>query len=403
MQRPPIYTNPIGLSSLFPICGLPIRLDSYKGCVFNCAYCFARARERSIHDTKVKPADPNYLNKLFKRSIDENKESFVGQFIQRRVPIHFGGMSDPFQPAETKYKTSLAYLRTFARYSYPVVISTRGVMVAEEPYLILLKQMKSVIIQFSLSSIDDQRSSVVEEERVSPSNILRAMEKLAKHGVSVTSRWQPYIPTLGESIPDFISTVSSAGCSHLSFEHLKILIGRRQRVVQSVHDYNGIDILDYYKKEGAYYLGREFILPAETRLKRVLEVRDITHKAGMTLGVADNDLQHYSDTDCCCSGADKFEGFDNWFKYQASYAIRKSRGKEISLEAIKDEWAPTGSIDRYLNSMSRLSTRGESEGTLKQHLQYRWNNPGSEGCPSFYYGIEPAGRYSSDGNIIFSQ
>lgn len=33
--------NPINVSSKFAICGLPIRVDSYKTCSFGCKYCFA--------------------------------------------------------------------------------------------------------------------------------------------------------------------------------------------------------------------------------------------------------------------------------------------------------------------------------------------------------------------------
>jgi len=33
--------NPISFSSKIGICGLPIRLDTYKTCSFSCKYCFS--------------------------------------------------------------------------------------------------------------------------------------------------------------------------------------------------------------------------------------------------------------------------------------------------------------------------------------------------------------------------
>lgn len=36
---------PIAVSSKFAICGVPIRLDSYKTCSFGCKYCFAENRK----------------------------------------------------------------------------------------------------------------------------------------------------------------------------------------------------------------------------------------------------------------------------------------------------------------------------------------------------------------------
>lgn len=37
--------NPINVSSKFAICGLPIRVDTYKTCSFGCKYCFANNRK----------------------------------------------------------------------------------------------------------------------------------------------------------------------------------------------------------------------------------------------------------------------------------------------------------------------------------------------------------------------
>ena len=37
--------NGLNVSSKFAICGLPIRIDSYKTCSFGCKYCFAENRK----------------------------------------------------------------------------------------------------------------------------------------------------------------------------------------------------------------------------------------------------------------------------------------------------------------------------------------------------------------------
>jgi len=36
--------DPLDATSKFPICGMPIRIDSYRTCTFGCKYCFANAR-----------------------------------------------------------------------------------------------------------------------------------------------------------------------------------------------------------------------------------------------------------------------------------------------------------------------------------------------------------------------
>src|SRR5262249_7117184 len=129
-----------------------------------------------------------------------------------------------------------------------------------------------------------------------------------------------------------------------------------------------------YSREGARRDGREYILPARVKLPTVLEVRDATRQAGVSLGVADNDLQYLSASDCCCSGVDRFPGLEGWFKHRVAYAVRRCRGRRISYGAIARYWAPEGFVDRWLNSHSRLGGPGaEVGGTLEDHIRARWN------------------------------
>lgn len=37
--------TPLSVSSKFAICGVPLRMDTYKTCSFNCKYCFANFRK----------------------------------------------------------------------------------------------------------------------------------------------------------------------------------------------------------------------------------------------------------------------------------------------------------------------------------------------------------------------
>lgn len=396
------YTTPLALTSLFVLCGLPLRLDSYKGCAFNCRYCFARAREGSS-GSAVKPADPNHLARVFKEVFGRGKvgRSLVRQFLQRRVPIHFGGMSDPFQPAERRYNVTLSYLRTLQEYAYPVAISTRGVLSAESPYLDLLAEMPNVVVQFSMSTTVDRYSGVFEEDLVRPSKILCAMERLRSRGVKVTCRWQPYVPGLSEDPRTYVESVAATGSCHLSFEFLKLGKERKERVASAFREYAGVDLYDIYRSFGGRYLGRELILPGQMRLPRILEVRDLARRYGMTFGAADNDFQFLSDTECCCSGVDRFPGFENWFRFQIGHAVRRCRGQRITFSSIAGEWVPEGSIDRYLNSMTRLSSRSGQVGTIPEHLARRWNFACKEGSPGYFYGIVNTGETEVDKTNVY--
>ena len=398
-----VYTRPLTLTSQFSFCGLPLRLDSYAGCAFRCSYCFARYRGGNLGGDFVRPANPHALERIFTRALHSQPEKpgVIAQFLRRRVPVHFGGMSDPFQPAETRYRITESFLKVLAAHQYPTVISTKGSIVASQPYFDLLREIRNVVVQFSFSSTRDQTARLVEPFSTPPSELLRAMGTLVRQGVNVTCRWQPYIPGVSEPASEFLSRVASTGCSHVGFEHLKLPVERQNPLWESLIHGVGRNLHDEYKQLGAKRDGLEYVLPIEYKLPTVLEVASLVRKQGMTFGAADNELQFVSDTNCCCSGVDQFPGFENWFKHQIAYAVRKCQGKAITYAAIAREWCPLGSIDRFLNRDARLSSRCESAGTMRDHIRMRWNDPRSPGNPASFYGVIPTSKTTASGQRVY--
>jgi DNA repair photolyase len=132
-------------------------------------------------------------------------------------------MSDPFQPAELRFGITRETLKILAKFEYPTVISTRGLIASSPRYLNLLREMKFVVVQFSMSSSRDDIADVLEPRSSPPSQLLRSMETLAQAGIPVTCRWQPYVPGQSEDPAEFAGRVSGTGCAHISFEHLKVL------------------------------------------------------------------------------------------------------------------------------------------------------------------------------------
>lgn len=397
------YTTPLGITSQFSFCGLPLRLDSYAGCAFRCVYCFAIYRGGNTFGENVRPADHKKIERIFQSALRSETSSvgMIGQFLRRRVPVHFGGMSDPFQPAENRYRVTESILRVLATHHYPTVISTKSSLIASEPYISLLRHINYVVVQFSFSSTIDKISDRFEHFSDPPTKLMKSMEKLTNEGVSVTCRWQPFIPGVSEPPSEFIPRMASTGCKHVGLEHLKIPVERRHPLWDKLANGVNRDIFEEYRELGARLDGREFILPAQEKLSLVLETAAISRKHGLTFGAADNEFQYMSDTDCCCSGIDQFPGFENWYKYQIGYAVRKCRGKKISYESIAQEWHPTGSIDRYLNSHSRLSKSGNSLGTVTDHILAKWNNPELPGSPASFYGVVPTDQSTATGERVY--
>jgi DNA repair photolyase len=391
------FTTPLSITSQFSFCSLPVRLDSYRGCSFSCAYCFATQRGGASPAPQIAKADPEMLRHALARSDREGLDSRspLIQMLARRVPIHFGGMSDPFQPAERKWQVSRAFLEILNAWKYPVVISTKSRMIGEDRYTRLLAELNYVVVQFSMSTVNDAQAKLVEPHSSAPSDLLRTMETLSRQGIKVTSRWQPFIPGFSDQPNSFVTAIASSGAKHLSFEHLKVPVERRKEGANATI----AQARSIYRDSSARRDGREYVLRASNKLNVVTEVRSECHRYGLTFGAGDNELLHLSDTEGCCSGVDRFAGFENVFRYTVACAVRRSIGNPISMDWISNEWRPTGSIDRYLNSRSRLAARLSVDGTIEDHIRYRWNDPSANGGPASFFGVEA--RNTRGGHTAF--
>lgn len=395
------YENPLTVTSQFPFCGLPLRLDSYIGCQFQCGFCYARNRIES--HSGIAPAAPGYLKRTFRRAFSEGpaRPGLAAEFLRKGVPIHFGGMSDPFQELESRFQVTFDYLTTLRDFQYPTVISTRGILVAQEPYISLLREIKSVVVQFSMTSTSDSHRRQLEPYSPSASSLLEAMTRLSKAGIPVTCRWQPYVPGKTEDPGTFVHRVACSGAKHLALEHLKVPIDANAKAWQRFETESGVAWRHVYKNGSAARDGREYVLRGTQKLDTIRIVAGLTREAGMTFGAADNEYQYLSDTKCCCAGVDQFDGFHNWFKHQIAYAVRKSEDRIITYESIAQEWSPAGSVDRFLNSHTRLGKKLGVKGTVSDHIRFRWNHPDVYGSPASFSGVVPTEEFSEKGMRIY--
>lgn len=109
-----LYKNIINHTSQFPMCGNPFRADTYRGCTHGCCYCFAKYMPQNEHqyvnedgskgyESNIQVGDVSLFERWIRQAITENNTSNIRlELLNRRVPLHLGGLSDPFQPLEFK-------------------------------------------------------------------------------------------------------------------------------------------------------------------------------------------------------------------------------------------------------------------------------------------------------------
>lgn len=387
----------ISITSQFYFCGVPFRLDSYSNCSYDCIYCFSKLRKGNYEKSKDVYADCSKLGSYL-RQANKNiaSSNIIVECLRRRMPLHWGGMSDPFQPCEQKEKVSYGLLKLLKQYNYPIIISTKSNLIIEEPYFSLLQSYPNLIVQVSLCSSDDKIRKRLESKAPSVRDRLLMISKLTSCGIKVFCRFQPIIQGVNSSDERLLRKIKRAGCGLVIVEHLKIPVEEVSRRIFMSSKIFGYNVSDYYKKVNAKVRGREYVLPSEIKLININRLKRICKKIKLKLSVADNDLQYLGDCNCCC-GLDKIKGFENWNKHNIGYAIRKGLERaRIKYNIIAQEWCPRKSVRMYLNSNVRKNNNIK---TMDGFVKKKWNEAGTINSPTDFYNIEL--KYKTKGEKVY--
>lgn len=404
--NPAEYSSPIDVNNQIYFCGVPFRLDTYNGCTHGCKYCFVRAAEvtsasRGNRGNFIVPANSadvlRELNTALNTTIE--RESIVVEWMRRRVPIHWGGMSDPFQPAEKKFQVSLRVLEALSWYNYPTVISSKGILAMRDEYLELLKE-GTYAYQVTLVSDDEDFVGALEPGAPSPKERMHLLESLAHAGIWTAVRIQPVIPnTIIEQHADsFIKRLADIGVKHILPEGYKVPVRAEEEMKyiwnlcpDAYHEYQYLDV----NSEGF-----EKILPTWRKWKYVKEMKEIANSYGLTYGAADNDLRDFGDTICCC-GIDRVPGFENFWRYQASQAadIAKKKGW-VSLEDMQEFWSgeKAFSIHNDVLRLQRKAETGMSKVTPKYAVDEMWKRGDEQMSPNCMVSMV---RSQRDGELVY--
>jgi DNA repair photolyase len=341
-------------------------------------------------------ADPKKLERRLRLLGDRPPQSALDELLARRVPIHLGGMSDPFSPIERKSETTLGLLRILREYEYPTLISTKGTMAAESPYSEILVA-PNFVVQYSVTCGNDERSLALDFGAPATSERFKAIERLSSAGAKTAIRNQPLLPNQEDDAEGIVKRAASAGAKHISVEHLKLPIELDWRNKAALDRAAGMDLQRFYAAKGALRMGREWVLPVLDRIELTLELKAIANSRGLTFGAADTDLLHFSDGNVCCSGADLF-GLGEGFGFNYLRAVKSGIADDrISVGSLRHQWRPERSILEFVNSNSRLH-----DGRVEEFIRYRWNGVSNGPSPLMFYGVKDSGKLDRRGFKIYS-
>lgn len=350
---------PLSVSSKFAICGLPLRLDTYKTCGFGCKYCFAENRKVMEYSKTLQVANLKWLDKKLHKVLIEknvNPNNMLEVLLSQGITLHCGGMSDPFQPLEATLGITKKMIDICNKYNVHILFSTKS----DTTYNCDIRQDLHTF-QLSVTNCDNRKD--IEPNVPWFEDRFNFYVSLKERGFKVGIRVQPFIPNVTTiNIIDYF-----ADADNFTLEGIKIVPQNQDHKDFILNDLK----LDKTQFKQMGLLNLDVSLRKEM-YKPWIEKFDKYH---IPYSIADNDL-HYLGTNRCCCGdklIDKSTSFNNT-------SLIKEYGISYSLENVISE---LGNISDCQCNQYFTSNRQEGCKTVKEFYEKRFNRSTSPFSPLF--------------------
>jgi len=222
-------------------------LNPYVGCEFGCTYCYARYAHRYVveraHD-QGKLSDAEFRDfrgahgwEAFERRIFVKErvlgvlETDLRRYFRRvgaagaagaaATPIVIGTATDPYQPAERRFRLTRQILERLARLEgLNIGIITKSPLVARDRDLLRrLQERGDLAVHVSLTALDPRLIRQVEARSPMPRVRLRALAQLVAGGINAGLIVAPVLPGISDDLPELEALFRAAREAGARFVH----------------------------------------------------------------------------------------------------------------------------------------------------------------------------------------
>jgi len=213
-------------------------INPYIGCAFGCAYCYARythryVMERAATDEKMTDVLGEAYNRLppwlaFERNIfvKRNAPDVLSRTLRFGSDRHLrllhgetiviGTATDPYQPAERKFRVTRGILE---HPGLKVSIITKSPLITRDIDLLSrINRISDLSIHISLITLDRELARRLEPRSPTPESRVRALARLREAALDAGINCMPVLPGITDNPSDLealVKRVSEAGATYV--------------------------------------------------------------------------------------------------------------------------------------------------------------------------------------------
>jgi len=189
-------------------------VNPYRGCEFGCKYCYARYAHEFME-----LRDPE----LFERKIYA-KRFHVPWFrdevrrLKSGETIWIGTATDPYQPAERRFRITRRMLEVFAgERGFSLGITTKSDLVARDAELLAqIGRKNTVSVHLTITTLDEALARLLEPRAPRPGLRVAAVRALTQAGVRVGVLAHPMMPLINDSEKSLEAVCAAAAANGAS-------------------------------------------------------------------------------------------------------------------------------------------------------------------------------------------
>jgi DNA repair photolyase len=254
-------------------------LNPYMGCVHRCTFCYVRAFERRAD----RPFDDRYgVSIRVKVNIADVLRRELARASWKREAVAIGAATDPYQPAEGRYRLTRACIEAFAQASNPFSIITRGPMIVRDiDVLAEAARRANISVTFSIPTLDEDVWRKTEPSTAHPRQRLKAVKALTDAGIRAGVGMAPILPGISdrpEQLAEVVRAAREAGACGIWTNLLFLRPGTREHFMANLQrDWPELvpEYEELYRRNA--YLGMKQVKPVQqmvSGLAKELGVRD---------------------------------------------------------------------------------------------------------------------------------